>query len=120
MASLPVPRLSPPQTSHSPRRASAQSVRAELPLSSQPNPSPSVIQQAPWSPFRTVLRPQRKGGAFLSRGSLRRVSTQRIPVLDDVQARRPSTHVSLSRVGVTGVEKVVHIKANGDEPQLFY
>jgi GTP cyclohydrolase I/GTP cyclohydrolase-4 len=37
----------------------------------------------------------------------------------DVQARRPTTHVSLSRVGVTGVEKVVRIQANGDE-QLFY
>jgi GTP cyclohydrolase-4 len=38
---------------------------------------------------------------------------------DDVQARRPATHVSLSRVGVTGVEKVVRISANGSE-QLFY
>ena len=37
----------------------------------------------------------------------------------DVQARRPTTQVSLSRVGVTGVEKVVRISANGDE-QLFY
>jgi GTP cyclohydrolase IV len=37
----------------------------------------------------------------------------------DVQARRPSTYVSLSRVGVTGVEKVVRIKSNGSE-QLFY
>src|SRR4051795_12772795 len=37
----------------------------------------------------------------------------------DVQARRPSTHVSLSRVGVTGVEKVIRIKNNGSE-QLFY
>ena len=37
----------------------------------------------------------------------------------DVQARRPSTQVSLSRVGVTGVEKVVRIRSNGDE-QLFY
>ena len=37
----------------------------------------------------------------------------------DVQARRPSTHVSLSRVGVTGVEKVIRIRANGSE-QLFY
>ena len=37
----------------------------------------------------------------------------------DVQARRPSTHVSLSRVGVTGVEKVIRIKSNGSE-QLFY
>jgi GTP cyclohydrolase IV len=37
----------------------------------------------------------------------------------DVQARRPSTQVSLSRVGVTGVEKVIRIRANGRE-QLFY
>jgi GTP cyclohydrolase I/GTP cyclohydrolase-4 len=37
----------------------------------------------------------------------------------DVQARRPSTVVSLSRVGVTGVEKVIRIGSNGSE-QLFY
>jgi GTP cyclohydrolase-4 len=37
----------------------------------------------------------------------------------DVQARRPSTHVSLSRVGVTGVQKVVRVRSNGAE-QLFY
>jgi len=40
--------------------------------------------------------------------------------MEDVQARRPSTHVSLTRVGVTGVEKVVRISAEGSEPQLFY
>src|SRR5215217_2792691 len=38
---------------------------------------------------------------------------------DDVQARRPVTRVSLSRVGVTGVEKVLRIRSNGSE-QLFY
>jgi GTP cyclohydrolase IV len=37
----------------------------------------------------------------------------------DVQSRRPSTQVSLSRVGVTGVEKVIRIRANGRQ-QLFY
>jgi GTP cyclohydrolase I/GTP cyclohydrolase-4 len=37
----------------------------------------------------------------------------------DVQARRPTTHLSLSRVGVTGVEKVIRISNNGTE-QLFY
>src|SRR5215203_2434899 len=37
----------------------------------------------------------------------------------DVQARRPSIPVSLSRVGVTGVEKVVRVRSNGAE-QLFY
>src|SRR3954466_15182114 len=38
---------------------------------------------------------------------------------NDVQARRPATEVSLSRVGVTGVEKVIRIQADGSE-QLFY
>jgi GTP cyclohydrolase I/GTP cyclohydrolase-4 len=46
--------------------------------------------------------------------------TEPTPLLGtDVQARRPSTHVSLSRVGVTDVEKVIRIRANGNE-QLFY
>jgi GTP cyclohydrolase-4 len=38
---------------------------------------------------------------------------------DDVQARRPTTHVSLSRVGVTGVHKAIRIGA-GDREQLFH
>jgi GTP cyclohydrolase I/GTP cyclohydrolase-4 len=37
----------------------------------------------------------------------------------DVQASVPATQVSLSRVGVTGVEKVIRVKADGDE-NLFY
>ena len=37
----------------------------------------------------------------------------------DVQARRPATHLSLSRVGVTGVRKVIRIGSGGAE-QLFY
>jgi GTP cyclohydrolase IV len=37
----------------------------------------------------------------------------------DVQSERPALHVSLSRVGVTGVEKVIRLRANGYE-QLFY
>ncbi|HEX8073671.1 MAG TPA: GTP cyclohydrolase MptA [Thermoleophilaceae bacterium] len=41
------------------------------------------------------------------------------PSPTDVQARRPATHVSLSRVGVTGVRKVIRIRSNGAE-QLFY
>jgi GTP cyclohydrolase IV len=41
------------------------------------------------------------------------------PFADDVQARRPATHLSLSRVGVTGVEKVIRIRSNGAE-QLYY
>jgi GTP cyclohydrolase-4 len=40
------------------------------------------------------------------------------PLLNDVQARRPSTHVSLSRVGVTGVHKVIRLD-NADTEQLF-
>jgi GTP cyclohydrolase I/GTP cyclohydrolase-4 len=40
-------------------------------------------------------------------------------LLEDVQARRPSTHTSLSRVGVTGVEKVVRVGVDGSE-QFFY
>jgi GTP cyclohydrolase I/GTP cyclohydrolase-4 len=39
-------------------------------------------------------------------------------LLDDVQARSPSIGLSLSRVGVTGVEKVIRLKHNGSE-QLF-
>ena len=37
----------------------------------------------------------------------------------DVQARRPATHLSLSRVGVTGVEKVIRARSNGSN-RLFY
>jgi GTP cyclohydrolase I/GTP cyclohydrolase-4 len=33
----------------------------------------------------------------------------------DVQSGTPATQVSLSRVGVTGVEKVIRVKANGEE-----
>jgi GTP cyclohydrolase IV len=41
-----------------------------------------------------------------------------ISISDDVQARRPAVQLGLSRVGVTGVEKVIRIKQNGAE-QLF-
>jgi GTP cyclohydrolase-4 len=37
----------------------------------------------------------------------------------DVQASAPTVHVSLSRVGVTGVEKVIRIGAGDGHPQLF-
>jgi GTP cyclohydrolase-4 len=37
----------------------------------------------------------------------------------DVQSRTPATRISLSRVGVTGVEKIVRISANGGE-QLYH
>lgn len=41
------------------------------------------------------------------------------PATQDVQASVPATQVSLSRVGVTGVEKVIRVKADGSE-NLFY
>ncbi len=41
-----------------------------------------------------------------------------LSISDDVQARRPAVQLSLSRVGVTGVEKVIRIQQNGTE-QLF-
>src|SRR3954462_8379615 len=37
----------------------------------------------------------------------------------DVQASAPTVHVSLSRVGVTGVEKVIRIETDAGHPQLF-
>jgi GTP cyclohydrolase IV len=37
----------------------------------------------------------------------------------DVQASAPTVHVSLSRVGVTGVEKVIRIAGRDGRPQLF-
>src|SRR5947209_16097020 len=37
----------------------------------------------------------------------------------DVQSQRPSVGISLSHVGVTGVEKVIRIRQNGSE-QLFH
>jgi GTP cyclohydrolase IV len=37
----------------------------------------------------------------------------------DVQSQRPTVGISLSRVGVTGVEKVIRIRQNGSE-QLFH
>jgi GTP cyclohydrolase-4 len=41
------------------------------------------------------------------------------PAAPDVQASLPATQVSLSRVGVTGVEKVIRVSVNGGE-SLFY
>ncbi len=43
-------------------------------------------------------------------------STRTVP---DVQSGLPATQVSLSRVGVTGVEKVIRVRDNGDD-NLFY
>jgi GTP cyclohydrolase-4 len=47
---------------------------------------------------------------------MRPMSTQ--TEIIDVQSQRPAVQLSLSRVGVTGVEKVIRIKQNGSE-QLF-
>src|SRR6476469_3526869 len=45
--------------------------------------------------------------------------TTTLSATPDVQAGVPATQVSLSRVGVTGVEKVIRVKADGTE-NLFY
>jgi GTP cyclohydrolase IV len=45
--------------------------------------------------------------------------TTATPATPDVQASLPATQVSLSRVGVTGVEKVIRVKTDGVE-NLFY
>ena len=41
------------------------------------------------------------------------------PATRDVQSGRPATEISLSRVGVTGIEKVLRVKSNGTE-QLYH
>jgi GTP cyclohydrolase I/GTP cyclohydrolase-4 len=41
-----------------------------------------------------------------------------VPAQVDVQARQPAVQLSLSRVGVTGVEKVIRLRQDGSE-QLF-
>lgn len=41
------------------------------------------------------------------------------PATRDVQSDRPATEVSLSRVGVTGVEKVLRVQSNGTE-ELYH
>src|SRR5690349_7685128 len=49
------------------------------------------------------------------------MSTPSTTANPDVQARRPRTEVSLTRVGVRGVEKVIRIDApDATGPQLFY
>jgi GTP cyclohydrolase IV len=41
------------------------------------------------------------------------------PATRDVQSGRPATEISLSRVGVTGIEKVLRVKSNGTE-ELYH
>jgi GTP cyclohydrolase IV len=48
-----------------------------------------------------------------------RETTISSPAAADVQAGRPATQISLSRVGVTGVEKVLRVRTNGTE-ELYY
>jgi GTP cyclohydrolase I/GTP cyclohydrolase-4 len=47
------------------------------------------------------------------------VSDSRTIAAPDVQSQLPTLHVSLSRVGVTGVEKVIRLR-HGDTEQLFF
>src|ERR671936_3130572 len=89
-----------------PRRAEPKVIRA-------PYRAPGASSLGPLYLRLRVLPPI--STAILQRAPMSRES----PTVQDVQARRPTTHVSLSRVGVTGVEKVVRIRSNGDE-QLFY
>ena len=58
------------------------------------------------------------GAAVYSLTSVMASETTPTISLVDVQSRRPSVQLSLSRVGVTDVEKVIRIKQNGNE-QLF-
>src|SRR5690349_12678636 len=72
----------------------------------------------------TNRRPRQPQGSIdPDRYSRLRMTTPRKPlsVIDapDVQARVPGTRVSLSRVGVTGVEKIARISSNGEE-QLYH
>jgi GTP cyclohydrolase-4 len=62
----------------------------------------------------------KRAWTFFPGAIFRFMSASRTTALEDVQARRPTTHLSLTRVGVTGVEKVVRISAEGRDPQLFY
>src|ERR1044072_1042001 len=65
-----------------------------------------------WVCFRE-LAPLRSGRRVLALG----VQMSEIALVD-VQAQAPSLTISLSRVGVTNVEKVIRIQANGSE-QLY-
>ena len=57
-----------------------------------------------------------------SGATLRRMSETTVPSeLRDVQAGAPDTRVSLTRVGVRGVEKVIHVASpTGGAPGLFF
>ncbi len=48
------------------------------------------------------------------------LSTPSPATAPDVQAGRPETAISLTRVGVTGVEKVIRVESGDDSGQLFF
>src|SRR3954453_19086072 len=71
---------------------------------------------------KTLGRPGRVLGVVRENGSTTLACMDEYPsasiAVEDVQARVPALSLSLSRVGVTGVEKVIRIRQNGVE-QLF-
>src|SRR6478672_3318291 len=85
------------------------------------NPSPLFDRRVPPTPQRDpAYNRVKRARTFVRVAKFWTVTTPRTAALEDVQARRPSTHLSLTRVGVTGVEKVVRISAEDSPPQLFY
>src|SRR5919107_4368296 len=64
-----------------------------------------------------MSRQVREGAALLCGVPLMESTT--LTSQPDVQASAPTVHVSLSRAGVTGVEKVIRIAGSDGRPQLF-
>src|SRR4051812_36144799 len=64
-----------------------------------------------------MSRQVREGAALLCEVPLMESTT--LTSQPDVQASAPTVHVSLSRVGVTGVEKVIRIAGSDGQAQLF-
>src|SRR3954453_12603189 len=73
-------------------------------------------------PWQNLGGPGRVLGVVRENGSTTLACMDEYPsvsiAVEDVQARVPSLSLSLSRVGVTGVEKVIRIRQNGVE-ELF-
>jgi len=84
---------------------------------------PGGVRQLPWRAPGTEPQSTVTLGTGIRTGRDRYLEmpsmTQRTPLLSDVQSRRPTAHVSLSRVGVTGVHKVIRFGDRGPEQQLF-
>src|SRR6516162_5522085 len=94
---------------------------SSLSLISQMRRSGVIPQLARLSREFTRQRPRRRAEApacLPCRGEMASNPTSSLSTSEDVQARRPSVQLSLSRVGVTDVEKVIRIQQNGSE-QLF-